>query len=358
MFKNFKKTTAILLTALLLLASLLTLASCSSNDGVPKGYQLIACDGDNFRLYVPTQGWMPNTAGGVSGAFYSSYETVTVSVHKIDGAGEMTLSEYWTDCQDKLSEQYKSFKYLGGETKGVMMGGKEAQKHYFTADITVVEDGKSAEDTYKFLSVIAKYEGDIYMLVYNAPEEQFDNFIEDVEGNDKSEGIIPYFEFAKPYAAEEKEYSDKADVPEGMKLISTDELPYRFFVPDSWTVNDRAEFPAAYVSDSDSSNVNAHMYMSGSEEVSVEAYFADCEKRYKELFQDYVLVSSKDIEMDGASAKEFVYTFTSGGVSYKQLQAIVLKGAVYYTVTYTSTPESFDEHLPEVNKMIESFDIR
>jgi hypothetical protein len=45
-------------------------------------------------------------------------------------------------------------------------------------------------------------------------------------------------------------------------------------------------------------------------------------------------------------------------VEYKQLQAIVVKGAVFYTVTYTALPEKFDLHLSDVAKMIENFDVR
>jgi hypothetical protein len=62
--------------------------------------------------------------------------------------------------------------------------------------------------------------------------------------------------------------------------------------------------------------------------------------------------------MDGAPAKQYTYTAVIGGVEYKQLQAIVVKGAVFYTVTYTALPEKFDLHLSDVAKMIENFDVR
>ena len=81
-----------------------------------------------------------------------------------------------------------------------------------------------------------------------------------VEGSDL--GILGNFRFAEPYASDsKKEYSDKVTPPEGMKLISTDSLPYRFYVPTEWKDNSRTASPAAYFSDSDSSNVNVQMHM-------------------------------------------------------------------------------------------------
>ena len=92
--------------------------------------------------------------------------------------------------------------------------------------------------------------------------------------------------------------------------------------------------------------------------VTVEEYFAECEARYKNIFESYTLLSTEDIKMDGAPAKQYTYTAVIGGVEYKQLQAIVVKGAVFYTVTYTALPEKFDLHLSDVAKMIENFDVR
>ena len=62
--------------------------------------------------------------------------------------------------------------------------------------------------------------------------------------------------------------------------------------------------------------------------------------------------------MDGVAAKQYIYALTSGGVEYRQLQAIVKKGEVYYTKTYTATADKFESHMEDVKKMIEAFDIR
>ena len=72
--------------ALLLLAMLVsTFAACADSD-VPDGYQLVACEGDCFRLYVPTQ-WTPNVSGGVTSAYYSASSGVSVGAEGEGSAG-------------------------------------------------------------------------------------------------------------------------------------------------------------------------------------------------------------------------------------------------------------------------------
>ncbi len=356
-----KKFTTILL---LLSLCLISFAACAEENDTPEGYQLIANEGDRFRLYVPTKGWMPNTTAGTTGAFFSGEETTSINVYKVDDAQGLTLDEYWTVCNQKFSEAFKDYQPMEGYER-CNVGGQPAQKYVFTAKISQLTVDAATNKTVteeiacKFMLVMVQNEGETYLLIYSAPEDKYETHLADMQGDNENLGVLGHFRFDVPYASgEEKKYSDKVTAPEGMKLISTDELPYRFFVPTSWTVNQRAEFPAASPEDSGSANVMAHMYMIGGAVKPVADYFADCEKSYKELFESYHLDEGKEITMDGVKAMQYTYTIVSGGVTYRQMQAIVLKGEVYYTVTYTALPEEFDTYLPEVEKMIESFDIR
>lgn len=347
MFAKIRKIAALLLVPIMLLS---IFASCSKSD-VPDGYQLAVCEGDKFRLYVPTQGWMPNTAGGVSGAFFSGQTNVTVNVFVADDAEDMTVEEYWKICDKNYAKELKNYSYSGKSEK-LTLGGQPARKYIYSAEQTV----NGVTETYKYMQVMARYEGEMYILLYSAiaGEEYYDSHVEDVEN-----GIIPYFVFSKPYSSgEKKEYSDKVDVPEGMKLISTDERGYRFYVPEKWIVNKRTEATAAYYSDSDKSNVSVQIYMADNNVRTIDDYFGSCESGYKNIFSSYTLISSSDIKMSNISAKQYVISVTSDGTEYKMLQAIVKKGAYFYCVTYTATPENYDSHIDDVNKMIENFEIR
>lgn len=347
------KTTRILALVVLCIVILATFVACSG-DGAPDGYQLVACEGDQFRLYVPTQ-WTPNTANGVTGAFYSTGQNISVSVHVADDAGEMSVEEYWGKCRADYEKTMDSFNLVSESNS--KLDQQPAKKYVYTASVRVAGDKATA---YKFMQVMAKYKGEMYILLFTCPADQYDERVKELEGDGTDLGIIDYFRFAEAYVAEDsKEISDKVTPPEGMKLASTEKVPYRFYVPATWKINQRTESGAAYYSDTDSSNVQVQMYMMGDDSpATVADYFAYCEEKYKELFESYTLESTTDIKMDSVAAKQYIYTVVDGGVTYKQLQAIVKKGEVYYTLTYTATAEKFDSHLDDVKKMIEKFDIR
>ena len=354
------KRIAIIISALLLCVILIpTLVSCSKDD-TPDGYQLIACEGDCFRLYVPKQ-WASNTSSGITSAYYSAVENASVSVTVADDAGDMTLSEYWEYCNEKYQTTFKNYK-PNEKTEKVILGGQAGEKHVFTASMTVYDEteGKNVTKTYKFMQIFAKYKGEMYVFTYSAPEEKYSELLEVVEGNSSDEGIIPYFRFAEPYTSKdsEKKYSDKVTAPEGMKLASTDKRPYRFFVPTSWKINNRTEATAAYASDADRSNISVQMYMTSDSSDTVEKYWQRLEQSYKNMFTAFKLISDEKIKMSGVDAHKYTYTATSGGQEYMLVQAIVKKGDMFYCVTYTALPESFDKHIEDVNKMIESFEIR
>ena len=353
--KTIKTISALILCFIMILP----LVSCSKTD-VPDGYQLVACEGDQFRLYVPTQ-WVPNSSSGVTGAFYSSVDVASVAVYVADDAGELSVSEYWTLCNDKYAKELKEYT-PSDKTEKIVLGGQAAEKHVFTAKKTVYNETekKNITATYKFMQVMARYKGEMYVLLYTATEENYDKHLETVEGNAQDAGVIPYFRFADAYVSEdgEKEFSDKVTAPDGMKLASTDERAYRLFVPSSWKINNRADASAAYASDTDSSNVSVQMYMTSDNTETVEKHWARLEESYKEMFAEFALISDEAIKMDGVSARKYTYSVISGGQEYKLVQAIVRKGDMFYCLTYTALPENFDRHLPDVQKMIESFDIR
>lgn len=344
------KTVTLLMLCLVLV---LPLASCAS-DGAPEGYQLVACDGDAFRLYVPTNGWVPNTSGGVTGAYTSLDDGAFVEVVEVDDAGEMTLEEYWAYTDAQNLEDLKGYS-SNAKSEKCVLGGMPAQKNVYSATVTV--SGK--ETVYKYVQITAQYKGETYVLIYGAPEAAYDGYTEVFEGNADGEGILPYFAFDEPYELEDKkEFSDKVTAPEGMKLASTDERAYRFFVPESWRINERTDISAAYASETDSSNVSLQMHMVNDESESIDEFFSGLEEKYAGLFLNFATVSETDVKMSGLNAKKYELSMSSGGVEYRMIQAVVKKGTVFYVFTYTAVAESFEKHLPDVEKMIESFEIR
>lgn len=339
---------------------LLPLLSACSQDGTPDGYQLVVGEGDKFRLYVPTQ-WTPNISGGITGAIYSLTENASVNVYVAEDADGMTIDEYWIACDERYRSELQEYE-PNEKVEKILLGGKEAHKHVYSARISVRDDnsGETEAQLYKFMQIMAIYDGEMYVLLYSAPEQYYDSHVAEVEGDSDGVGIVPYFIFAEPYVSDEnaKKISNDVVAPDGMKLISTDERAYRFFVPTDWIVNDRTEATAAYASENDSSNVSVQMYMTSNESQTVEEYWTVCEDRYMELFAEYELISSSQIIMDGISAMRYDIFVSTGGDNYKITQAIVKKGIVFYCITYTALTENYEKHAEDVQRMIENFDIR
>ena len=93
-----KKALKFLLVLLSIIIVSAIFSSCSQSD-VPEGYQLVAREGDEFRLYIPTQGWMPNTTSGLTSAYWAmstddpTNPGTSVSVYVAADAGEFIAQE-------------------------------------------------------------------------------------------------------------------------------------------------------------------------------------------------------------------------------------------------------------------------
>ncbi len=149
----------------------------------------------------------------------------------------------------------------------------------------------------------------------------------------------------------------EADVPEGMKNAALDGVEYALFVPENWVINKNSGVSGAYVSAYDKSNVSVNSYLP-STAMTIEDYWAFCAASYEKEFDSFAQVENGVTTMAGVNAPYYVYTATIGGVEYKFLQAITATGDMFYTLTYTATPDTYDTHLESVMKIIEEFTLR
>lgn len=363
-----KKIKAIACFTLVLILLIPSLVACNK-DGAPDGYKLVACEGDKYRLYVPTS-WIENTNSGITSAYSTVDENATVAVYLIDGYKGVSIAEYWAECEESYKVSFTDYKLekidekssLGGQ-KAIMV--KFSAKKIVTADDIPENVDGAKEEIFKYIQVIASFEGEIYTLIFGASEKNYDKYISTVEGSDDDGdfvGIIPYFEFSSDpyYPKDEKKFSNKVEAPEGMKLVSTEERPYRFFVPESWQTDYRSALSAAYYSETDKSNVSLQGHMLGIDNMALEDYWKQNEQKYINLYGDnYKLLSTEEtLKMGEEKSVRYIYTVKSGNNEYKVMQAICIKGAMAYVFTYTSTPELFDSHIDDVNEMLDAFEIR
>lgn len=321
-----------------------SLVACSKESEVPDGYQYATCKGEYFLLFIPTQ-WTVNTESGVSGGHYSPAEGTAVSMVEVpfdkpseDGTPDTTatLEDFFADHMAQIG---KMLNYKPEKEFDASLNGKRAKDITYTASV--------GGDTYRFRQVLAKVEGRFYLFTYSSKADSFDRWLDTVDG------ILENIVFtAYPFEGSEDEKKLPAvEAPAGMKLVTGNDVAYRFFAPESWVIGEAEAAALVYASESDRSNVSVLGY-SAPDGYSVADYWEETEKSYKANLRDYTLVGEPaESEMGGKRATVYEYTYSLGGVTYKCRQTICVFGYMIVVMTYTALPENYDAHLAEVEQM-------
>lgn len=387
--KSMKRINAVLFRALiglLLIGFALPLfAGCSQQSEIPDGYQYATCDGAYFRLFIPTQ-WKSTTESGISGGMYSAKENVTVSmirgreVHALDEnspdvsgvLGEETTSEAETEAQTEAeteqaaqetalhyavscAQQYETSlkRYKQIALFRTVMGRRAAVRLEYSALV--------GETSYTYFQVYAKHQGYFYVFTYAAPTDYYKTRLE------MAEEILGYVTFAQtPFEGKNNRVpNDGADAPDGMRLISGEDVAYRFYAPQAWKMDPNMGQSAVYFSEEDRSNISVSGHMPSEQNLTMGGYKDALLKEYEELFDHFTLISDTsaeenqtDLTVDGKPAIRLVYDATLGGQSYRVDQTLVLHGAMVYLITYTATPEQFDAHTEDLNAVLGAFRFR
>lgn len=147
-------------------------------------------------------------------------------------------------------------------------------------------------------------------------------------------------------------------VPDGMILASGDAADYYMYIPEDWTVDLQTGATTAHVSSSDRSNVGACSWLLEYTDDTVDTWH---ERQLEDLtagFSDYNEESVTETEIDGVYAKEYVFTARLANEERKYRQTAAVKGGSVYVITYSTTPELFEEHSGEAYKIVEEFCFR
>lgn len=348
--KRFSKYAAVVL---LLLLGAVSLTSCSGTSEVPDGYQYATCAGEYFRLFVPTQ-WTVNTESGVSGAFVTIDTAVTMRQVPYEPETEGTenaLESFLTSFMHEVSV-LSDYQELYAVSQDEVDGFKAWRLNY-TARV--------AGTMYTFRQVLTKAGGRFYVFTYSAPSDKFDDYTDIV---DEIQEEIRFYNDPYEGSGETNEIPNDVTAPEGMKLISTDEVAFRFFVPTAWETDPESAAFLSWVTESDGSRSNVSMltYMPDDEGYSVDDYWAQCVVKYENTLPSFELLSVDGEGEPGGEAgkigdrdaKLYTYTYTLGGNRYKVRQAVCVYATSVYTITYTALEEHFDSHIDEVDAMQEA----
>lgn len=391
------------LTALALLLALLpcVLISCS-DDRTPTGMQDVTCAGEDFILYVPLT-WTSNSRSGISGAYYTTSDHSekgealanhakywTVTAQKVtDDAADMDA--YWAKLSAYYAQSYEEFAII--PYKAATADKAEQLYRQTTLDIDGDDTGMSAARVYEFTARVKEFaptekldeQGSMsftrkycqvisrapdgsgyYVLTYSAREEDYATFI-DAFIHDLPEGTVvgEFVILAGKSESTVPELFADPDTADNMIPASTNQMPYRFYVPSTWSVGSTTEYPAAFAPNG-TTNVTVTMYVPSNEQLSVDEYWQGyCLPEYEAVFDaltvsETVVEATIGVERDTKNAKTYTFEGTIGGKTYQYKQTVIVHSSLIYCITYTALASdgSFAQYQNDYQAMLDSFIFR
>lgn len=391
------------LTALALLLALLpcVLISCS-DDRTPTGMQDVTCAGEDFILYVPLT-WTSNSRSGISGAYYTTSDHSekgealanhakywTVTAQKVtDDAADMDA--YWAKLSAYYAQSYEEFTLI--PYKAATADKAEQLYRQTTLDIDGDDTGMSAARVYEFTARVKEFapteeldeQGSMsftrkycqvisrapdgsgyYVLTYSAREEDYATFI-DAFIHDLPEGTVvgEFVILAGKSESTAPELFSDPDTADNMIPASTNQMPYRFYVPSTWSVGTTTEYPAAFAPNG-TTNVTVTMYVPSNEQLSVDEYWQGyCLPEYEAVFDaltvsETVVEATIGVEKDTKNAKTYTFEGTIGGKTYQYKQTVIVHSSLIYCITYTALASdgSFAQYQNDYQAMLDSFIFR
>ena len=328
--------------AIIILAAILCvgmLVSCADEE-VPEGMYKVSLDSEPFILYVP-KAWTDNSDSGISGAFFSPLDKITVSA-RYDALenSDITLEEYVDACINGYNLSLEE--YNTESMENTVLCGEDAVRLEYSF----------VERDVKFVSLqmITKSDGNMILLSFYCPDEVYENYLEQFEE------IIDVFVIRPLPEGEGDDVSDKK-TPEGMKIASSDDLEYRFYVPKSWVCSSESGKSQAYFDGDGRPNVTVTSH-SPDKEMTAEEYFEACEEEFEDRLEGYEFIGKEERKLDGKSAVSYTYNLTADETVFRIMQTVVTRDGLVYSVTYTAPEESFEDHLEDVEDILDAFDFR
>ena len=348
MEKIMKRTIAALLAPVMILLSLFTLTSCSSNDGAPDGMALVKGGEDlGYYFYGPEE-WVIANVGDIACTYVSKIDLSSMTFAKSEKP-EGSIAEYFES--EKAMFPYEISISVNGEACN--FGNADplaATKYVYTYTYKDI--------SYTCMQIFITQSDSFYIFTYTASNAQKDGeqtyyqrYLEKVTA------AIDAFKFTAKVSDENVsvEYVRDAD---GYLLISDKTLAgFNMYVPESYKV----DYSSTLVSASHADGTNVNMSLITYTGVTfleywqtridnINAFANGTCQGVRPLDKDNV----ETVTIEGANnAKAYEYTYTYEGINYHVYQVIIIENGVNgYVFTYTATEENYGTHLDEMKSIL------
>ena len=149
--------------------------------------------------------------------------------------------------------------------------------------------------------------------------------------------------------------------PAGMKLASSEDADYKMWVPESWTVDMSTGITSAYAGSGDYSNVSVTAQnLSGEQNYLTpseywEIYKTDLEATFPNIAYDEDTEGGISLLLDENAAMKYSYTATVTGTKFHFISVVCIRSGTVYLITYTAQPAIYENHLEEVQNILDNF---
>lgn len=147
----------------------------------------------------------------------------------------------------------------------------------------------------------------------------------------------------------------ETDVPKGMKLASSEDADYIMYVPENWRVDRSTLYTSAYFSSGDTSSISTAAYGMNFTDNSVDEWWKSFEEEMSKIYTDISEVTTEDAVLGGVDGTKYTFSASLNEKQYNYIITAVIRGSYLYYVTYTSTPDYYENHLEELESVISNF---
>ncbi len=154
----------------------------------------------------------------------------------------------------------------------------------------------------------------------------------------------------------------ESDIPDGFLLAENEGADYLFYYPETWILDRHdAGMTAAYVSETDYSNVSVTAFTASPEYSDLVSYAENYYfKQFEDNFKDLAIEKNQDgslkrsvMKIDGCDAVAVNYSAVFSGEKYAFRAWFVSYNGYIYTVLYTAKEAAFEQNLELASKVAE-----
>ena len=335
----------LLLCLLALGLCLCTFAACKQDEDVPKGYKNATSVGDAFRFYIPST-WNPTVDYGVTGGYYNLSTLSVVRLKEYIRTDGMSAEEFYN------ASLRPAFLALADDCAEVeepvasLLGSLDALRFH--------ESGSVSGKKLQFLTYVGTAKEHFYVLTFTADDSVFDALLADVSG------MAEVFKLAEPYQSSDKPVrapNETVDAPVGMKLASSDDVSYRFFVPEDWEFDENLSISEAH-NKTGTANLTVVPYLP-SESMTVSEFLSMQNGQLITAYGDgYEKLGETEGTLGARSATIVEYRIVDTGKTYRVREHATAHKGMIYSLTYTATEEAYDLYLADAAETVAAFTFR